>query len=67
MVFHEFGHALQHMLTEQDEGFVSGLRGIEDDALELASQFMENWCYHRYQWSSAITLFTCCLSYISKT
>ncbi|KAF3795877.1 Organellar oligopeptidase A [Nymphaea thermarum] len=46
-VFHEFGHALQHMLTRQDEGLVSGIRGIEWDAVELPSQFMENWCYHR--------------------
>ncbi|KAI6703332.1 hypothetical protein NL676_012468 [Syzygium grande] len=47
IVFHEFGHALQHMLTEQDEGLVAGLRGIEEDAVELPSLFMENWCYHR--------------------
>uniref|UniRef100_A0A0D3FCE8 oligopeptidase A n=1 Tax=Oryza barthii TaxID=65489 RepID=A0A0D3FCE8_9ORYZ len=46
-VFHEFGHALQHMLTKQDEGFVSGIRGVEWDAVELPSQFMENWCYHK--------------------
>jgi hypothetical protein len=46
-VFHEFGHALQHMLTKQDEGLVSGIREIEWDAVELPSQFMENWCYHR--------------------
>lgn len=46
-VFHEFGHALQHMLTKEDEGLVSGIRGIEWDAVELPSQFMENWCYHR--------------------
>ncbi|KAJ7947915.1 Oligopeptidase A [Quillaja saponaria] len=46
-LFHEFGHALQHMLTKQDEGFVSGTRGIEFDAVELPSQFMENWCYQR--------------------
>ncbi|KAF5747307.1 cytosolic oligopeptidase A [Tripterygium wilfordii] len=46
-VFHEFGHALQHMLTKQEEGLVAGLRGIEWDAVELPSQFMENWCYHR--------------------
>ncbi|XP_076896245.1 putative cytosolic oligopeptidase A [Bidens hawaiensis] len=45
-VFHEFGHALQHMLTKQDEGLVAGIRGIEWDAVELPSQFMENWCYH---------------------
>lgn len=46
-VFHEFGHALQHMLTKQEEGLVAGIRGIEWDAVELPSQFMENWCYHR--------------------
>lgn len=46
-VFHEFGHALQHMLTREDEGLVSGIRGVEWDAVELPSQFMENWCYHR--------------------
>ncbi|KAI4387178.1 hypothetical protein MLD38_005028 [Melastoma candidum] len=46
-VFHEFGHALQHMLTKEDEGLVAGIRGIEWDAVELPSQFMENWCYHR--------------------
>ncbi len=46
-VFHEFGHALQHMLTRQDEGLVAGIRGVEWDAVELPSQFMENWCYHK--------------------
>ncbi|XP_077223526.1 putative cytosolic oligopeptidase A isoform X2 [Tasmannia lanceolata] len=46
-VFHEFGHALQHMLTKQDESLVSGTRGIEWDAVELPSQFMENWLHHR--------------------
>eukprot|EP00271_Cylindrocystis_brebissonii_P006455 TRINITY_DN19248_c0_g1_i1.p1 TRINITY_DN19248_c0_g1~~TRINITY_DN19248_c0_g1_i1.p1 ORF type:complete len:795 (-),score=161.70 TRINITY_DN19248_c0_g1_i1:569-2953(-) len=46
-VFHEFGHALQHMLTRQDESLVAGIQGIEWDAVELPSQFMENWCYHR--------------------
>lgn len=46
-VFHEFGHALQHLLTKQKEGLVSGVRGIEWDAVELPSQFMENWCYQR--------------------
>uniref|UniRef100_A0A453Q7P4 oligopeptidase A n=1 Tax=Aegilops tauschii subsp. strangulata TaxID=200361 RepID=A0A453Q7P4_AEGTS len=46
-VFHEFGHALQHMLTRQDEAFVAGISGIEWDAVELPSQFMENWCYHK--------------------
>jgi oligopeptidase A len=45
-LFHEFGHGLQHMLTEVAEGMVSGIRNIEWDAVELPSQFMENWCYH---------------------
>lgn len=46
-LFHECGHALQHMLTTVDEGLVSGIRGVEWDAVELPSQFMENWCYDR--------------------
>ena len=44
-LFHEFGHALQHMLTQESEGLVAGIRGVEWDAVELPSQFMENWCY----------------------
>lgn len=46
-LFHEFGHASQHMLTEQSEGLVAGIRGVEWDAVELPSQFMENFCYDR--------------------
>jgi oligopeptidase A len=46
-LFHEFGHALQHMLTRVDLGLVSGIRNVEWDAVELPSQFMENWCYHQ--------------------
>lgn len=46
-LFHEFGHALQHMLTEVEEGMVSGIRGVEWDAVELPSQKMENWCLDR--------------------
>lgn len=46
-LFHEFGHALQHILTTVGLGFVAGVNGIEWDAVELASQFMENWCYDR--------------------
>ncbi|GBF90216.1 cytosolic oligopeptidase A-like protein [Raphidocelis subcapitata] len=46
-LFHEFGHTLQHMLTTVDEGLVAGIRGVSWDAVELASQFMENWCYDR--------------------
>ncbi len=44
-LFHEFGHGLQHMLTQVDVAAVSGIRGVEWDAVELPSQFMENWCY----------------------
>jgi len=46
-LFHEFGHALQHMLTTVDEPQASGINGVEWDAVEIASQFMENWCYDR--------------------
>ncbi len=46
-LFHEFGHGLQHMLTTIDEPDASGLHNIEWDAVELASQFMENWLYHK--------------------
>ncbi|HXZ85177.1 MAG TPA: M3 family metallopeptidase, partial [Myxococcota bacterium] len=46
-LFHEFGHGLQHMLTRVDYGLASGIRHVEWDAIELPSQFMENWCYHR--------------------
>lgn len=46
-LFHEFGHGLQHMLTTVDLRDVSGISGVEWDAVELPSQFMENWCYHR--------------------
>ncbi len=46
-LFHEFGHVLQHILTTIDEPEASGLNNIEWDAVEIASQFMENWCYDR--------------------
>jgi oligopeptidase A len=46
-LFHEFGHALQHMLTDVDYGLASGIKNVEWDAVELPSQFMENWCYQR--------------------
>ena len=46
-LFHEFGHGLQHMLTTVDLRDASGINGVEWDAVELPSQFMENWCYHR--------------------
>jgi oligopeptidase A len=44
-VFHEFGHGLHHMLTLVDELDVSGISGVEWDAVELPSQFMENFCF----------------------
>lgn len=46
-LFHEFGHGLQHMLTTVDFPGASGINNVEWDAVELPSQFMENWCYHR--------------------
>ena len=46
-LFHEFGHGLQHMLTTIDEADAAGISGVEWDAVELPSQFMENWCYHK--------------------
>src|SRR5690606_7974793 len=44
-LFHEFGHGLHHLLTEQDVSGVSGINGVAWDAVELPSQFMENWCW----------------------
>ncbi|MCG9728972.1 oligopeptidase A [Shewanella sp. Isolate13] len=44
-LFHEFGHGIHHMLTKIDVGGVSGISGVPWDAVELPSQFMENWCY----------------------
>jgi oligopeptidase A len=46
-LFHEFGHGLQHMLTKVDYSEASGINNVEWDAVELPSQFMENWCYHK--------------------
>lgn len=46
-LFHEFGHGLHHMLTQVDEAGAAGINNVEWDAVELPSQFMENWCYHR--------------------
>lgn len=44
-LFHEFGHGLHHMLTKVDVAGVSGIRGVAWDAVELPSQFLENWCW----------------------
>lgn len=46
-LFHEFGHGLHHMLSQIDEREVSGINGIEWDAVELPSQFMENFCWNK--------------------
>lgn len=46
-LFHEFGHGLQHMLTKVKYLDAAGINGVEWDAVELPSQFMENWCYHK--------------------
>ncbi len=46
-LFHEFGHGLHHMMTQVDYLDISGISGVEWDAVELPSQFMENWCWQR--------------------
>ncbi len=46
-LFHEFGHGIHHMLTQVDVPEVSGINGVEWDAVELPSQFMENFCWER--------------------
>lgn len=46
-LFHEFGHGLQHMLTHVEDGDAAGINNVEWDAVELPSQFMENWLYHK--------------------
>lgn len=46
-LFHEFGHGLHHMLTKVETAGVSGINGVEWDAVELPSQFLENWCWER--------------------
>lgn len=46
-LFHEFGHGLHHMLTRITYPDISGINGVEWDAVEMPSQFMENWCWQR--------------------
>jgi oligopeptidase A len=52
-LFHEFGHGLHHMLTQVEELAVAGISGVEGDAVELPSQFMENFCW---EWEVLQTL-----------
>ncbi|MDP7593497.1 MAG: oligopeptidase A [Litorilituus sp.] len=44
-LFHEFGHGIHHMLTQVDASAVAGINGVPWDAVELPSQFLENWCW----------------------
>lgn len=53
-LFHEFGHTLHHILTRAEDASVSGITGVEWDAVELPSQFFENWCWQK----EAIPLFS---------
>jgi oligopeptidase A len=53
-LFHEFGHGLHHMLTQVGDLGVSGINGVEWDAVELPSQFMENFCWE-YEVLSTMT------------
>ena len=53
-LFHEFGHGLHHMLTQVDYPSISGISGVAWDAVELPSQFMENWCWEK----EALVLFS---------
>lgn len=46
-LFHEFGHGLHHMLTQMTDSAVSGINGVAWDAVELPSQFLENWCWQK--------------------
>ena len=46
-LFHEFGHTLHHLLTRVDVAAVAGINGVPWDAVELPSQFLENWCWER--------------------
>ncbi|GEA12804.1 hypothetical protein KUL49_31790 [Alteromonas sp. KUL49] len=46
-LFHEFGHGIHHMLTQMSVAGVSGINGVPWDAVELPSQFLENWCWEK--------------------
>ncbi|ODS24112.1 oligopeptidase A [Candidatus Endobugula sertula] len=54
-LFHEFGHGLHHMLTQMTDAAVSGISGVAWDAVELPSQFLENWCWEK----SVIPMISC--------
>ncbi len=47
-LFHEFGHTLHHLLTQVDYSEISGINGVPWDAVELPSQFFENWCWNKH-------------------
>ncbi len=55
-LFHEFGHGLHHMLTQVTYSPISGINGVEWDAVELPSQFMENFCFQRAHRDNNATL-----------
>jgi len=55
-LFHEFGHGLHHMLTQIEYAAVSGINGVAWDAVELPSQFMENWCTRPCRWCGSWSL-----------
>ncbi|OGT44528.1 MAG: hypothetical protein A3E82_06005 [Gammaproteobacteria bacterium RIFCSPHIGHO2_12_FULL_38_11] len=46
-LFHETGHALQHLLTKIETAYLSGIKGVPSDAIEIPSQFFENWAWHK--------------------
>ena len=64
-LFHEFGHGLQHMLTTVNLPQAAGINNVEWDAVELPSQFMENWCFHKKTLLNIAKHYKTCLLYTS--